>query len=67
MIACLPRSNEDVNLGSDSVFSSKTNAESRPAISSGSKDARTFSRISSVNTSSSAVWIYSVVKVQYFF
>lgn len=49
-----PVSRCGVRVGSTSVFSWKTKAERRATISSGSKSARAFSRISSVRTSSSA-------------
>jgi hypothetical protein len=56
-ILAIPRSSEAVYVGSTSVFSWKTKAERRATISSGSYSARTFSRTSSVRTSSSAEWI----------
>jgi hypothetical protein len=53
-IFAMPRSRLAVNVGSVLVFSWKTKAESSATISSGSYSARTFSRTSSVRTSSSA-------------
>jgi hypothetical protein len=55
MILSRPRSRAEVRFGSFSVFSWNTKAESSATISSGSKSARTFSRMSSVRTSSSPV------------
>ena len=54
IIVSFPVSRCGVRVGSMSVFSWKTKAERRATISSGSKSARTFSRMSSVRTSSSA-------------
>ena len=57
MISSRPFSSLGVSVGSLSVFSWKTNAESKATISSGSRSASTFSSTSSVRTSSSAEWI----------
>lgn len=54
IISALPRSSAGVKVGSTSVFSWKTNADNNATTSSGSKSARTFSRMSSVSTNSSA-------------
>jgi hypothetical protein len=53
----LTLSKAGVSVGTTSVFSANTKAESRATISSGAYSASTFSRMSSVRTSSSAEWI----------
>lgn len=57
MIFSFPFSSRGVNVGTLSVFSWNTKADKSATISSGSYSAKTFSRISSVRTSSSAEWI----------
>lgn len=62
MMVSRPFSRLGVRVGETSVFSWKTKAERRATISAGSKSARTFSRINSVRTNSSAEWIYTVAR-----
>lgn len=57
MMVSRPAAREGVREGSVSVFSRKMKEESSAATSAGEYGDRTFSRMSSVRTSSSAPWI----------